>query len=85
MRISNHGHKELFFHGEGKAFEFKRNLSSPKSLLKTLVAFANTAGRRLTVGVGDDRRLESRLESNLAGYAMSHRSLEISLVREIEN
>ena len=30
--------------GEGKTLEFKRDLSSPKNLLKTLVAFANTAG-----------------------------------------
>ena len=29
---------------EGKTLEFKRDLSSPRNLLKTLVAFANTAG-----------------------------------------
>ena len=29
---------------EGKTLEFKRDLSSPRPLLKTLVAFANTAG-----------------------------------------
>jgi len=29
---------------EGKTLEFKRDLSSPKNMLKTLVAFANTAG-----------------------------------------
>ncbi|MBT7401184.1 MAG: ATP-binding protein, partial [Bacteroidetes Order II. Incertae sedis bacterium] len=40
---------------EGKTLEFKRDLSSPKPLLKTLVAFANTAGGRLVIGVGDDR------------------------------
>jgi predicted HTH transcriptional regulator len=40
---------------EGKTLEFKRDLSSPKPLLKTLVAFANTAGGRLIVGVGDDK------------------------------
>jgi ATP-dependent DNA helicase RecG len=39
---------------EGKTLEFKRDLSSPKNLLKTLVAFANTAGGRAIIG-GDDQ------------------------------
>ena len=38
---------------EGKQLEFKRDLSSPKPLLKTLVAFANTAGGHLVMGVDD--------------------------------
>ena len=40
---------QLLSQPEGKTLEFKRDLSSPKSLLKTLVAFANTAGGRLVV------------------------------------
>ena len=40
---------------EGKTLEFKRDLSSPRPLLKTLVAFANTAGGRLLIGVSDDK------------------------------
>ncbi len=39
--------------GEGKTLEFKRNLSSPDGVLRTLVAFANTAGGVLLVGVDD--------------------------------
>lgn len=42
---------------EGKTLEFKRNLSSPKPLLKTLVAFANKAGGRMVIGVEDDKQL----------------------------
>jgi ATP-dependent DNA helicase RecG len=38
---------------EGKTLEFKRDLSSLTPLLKTLVAFANTAGGTLVVGVED--------------------------------
>jgi predicted HTH transcriptional regulator len=38
---------------EGKTLDFKRNLSSPKGLLRTLVAFANTAGGVVLVGVED--------------------------------
>jgi len=41
---------------EGKTLEFKRDISSPKNILKTLVAFANTAGGRLLIGIEDDSR-----------------------------
>ncbi|MCL7414343.1 MAG: helix-turn-helix domain-containing protein [ANME-2 cluster archaeon] len=41
---------------EGKTLEFKRDISSPKNILKTLVAFANTAGGRLIIGVEDESR-----------------------------
>ena len=41
---------------EGKTLEFKRDLSSPKSLLKALVAFANTAGGTVIIGVDDATR-----------------------------
>ena len=34
---------ELLILPEGKTLEFKRDLSSPKPVLRTLVAFANTA------------------------------------------
>jgi ATP-dependent DNA helicase RecG len=42
---------------EGKTLEFKRDLSSPRPMLKTLVAFANTAGGRLVIGVDDDKQV----------------------------
>ena len=41
----------------GKTLEFKRDLSSPQNLLKTLVAFANSAGERLVIRVDDARRV----------------------------
>lgn len=37
--------------------EFKQDLSSPKPVLKTLTAFANTAGGRLVIGITEDRRI----------------------------
>ncbi|WP_418647823.1 type III-B CRISPR module RAMP protein Cmr1 [Thauera butanivorans] len=40
---------------EGKTLEFKRDLSSPRNVLRTLVAFANSAGGRLVIGVDDAR------------------------------
>ena len=42
---------------EGKQLEFKRDLSSPLNVLKTLVAFANSAGGRLVIGVDDARQV----------------------------
>jgi ATP-dependent DNA helicase RecG len=42
---------------ESKTLEFKRDLSSPRPLLKTLVAFANTAGGRLVIGIADDHSI----------------------------
>ena len=45
--------EELIKTSEGKQLEFKQDLSSVKPLLKTLVAFANTAGGRLIIGVDD--------------------------------
>ncbi|MBV2192955.1 MAG: helix-turn-helix domain-containing protein, partial [Azonexus sp.] len=42
---------------EGKTLEFKRDLSSPHNVLKTLVAFANAAGGRLVIGVDDTRQV----------------------------
>ena len=44
---------ELLKADEGKTLEFKQDLSSPRKLLKTLVAFANTAGGRIIIGVTD--------------------------------
>ena len=41
---------------EGKTLEFKRDLSSPDGVLRTLVAFANTAGGALLIGVEDATR-----------------------------
>lgn len=49
--------EQLLQSPEGKTLEFKRDLSSPQPLLKTLVAFANTAGGRLIIGVTDDRQV----------------------------
>ncbi|MGV8109697.1 ATP-binding protein [Methanospirillum sp.] len=48
---------DLLSQPEGKTLEFKRDLSSPKNILKTIVAFANTAGGRIIIGVEDTTRM----------------------------
>lgn len=61
--------------GEGPRVDFKRDLSSPKSVLKDVVAFANTAGGTIVIGVDDDGsvvgvtdplREEERLSSSIS-------------------
>lgn len=61
--------------GEGPRVDFKRDLSSRKSVLKDIVAFANTAGRTVVIGVDDDGsvvgvtdplREEERLSSTIS-------------------
>jgi len=47
---------ELLKRPEGKTLEFKRDLSSPEGALRTIVAFANTAGGTLLIGVEDRSR-----------------------------
>ena len=47
---------ELLRRPEGKTLEFKRDLSSPEGVLRTIVAFANTAGGVVLVGVEDRTR-----------------------------
>ncbi|MCI1746879.1 MAG: putative DNA binding domain-containing protein [Acidipropionibacterium sp.] len=52
-RLRFDGEGRLSAH-EGKTLEFKRDLSSPTKPLRTIVAFANSAGGRLVIGVNDD-------------------------------
>ncbi|MGH2619920.1 MAG: ATP-binding protein [Anaerolineales bacterium] len=47
---------EILKRPEGKTLEFKRNLSTPDGPLKTIVAFANTAGGILVLGVENGSR-----------------------------
>lgn len=80
---------ELITAAEGKTLEFKRDLSSLPPILKTLVAFANTSGGTLVIGIGDDGavvgitddlRDEERLASSIADGIRPAMTPEIDLV-----
>lgn len=43
--------------GEGKTLEFKQQLPKGDQLAKTLIAFANTSGGKLVIGVDDQRQI----------------------------
>jgi len=47
---------ELLKQPESKIIEFKRDLSSSASIIKTIIAFSNTAGGTLVIGVEDKLR-----------------------------
>lgn len=47
--------KKLIARGEGQYLEFKRKASHPDKIARELIAFANTDGGTLLVGVDDDK------------------------------
>ena len=49
--------RKLLAQPEGKTLEFKRDLSSLKLILKTLVAFANTACGTIIIGRSDSGKI----------------------------
>lgn len=81
---------ELLTRSEGKTLEFKRELSSPAGVLRTVVAFANTAGGTLLIGVEDGTRnvrgvadplaLEARLASVLSDGIVPHLVPDIAVL-----
>lgn len=46
--------QEYIYQGEGVTLDFKKTISSAAKIAKTLVAFANTKGGRLLIGVRDN-------------------------------
>ena len=55
--LSNSGLKSLVRIGEGYHLEFKQRVSSPIRLAREAIAFANTWGGTILIGVGDDGAL----------------------------
>ena len=46
--------KKLVAQGEGPLLEFKRKASYPDKIVREMIAFANTRGGTLLLGIGDD-------------------------------
>lgn len=49
--------RKLVFTGENDHVEFKRKINHPEKVVKEVVAFANTEGGHLIVGVDDDKTI----------------------------
>lgn len=58
---------DLIAQGEGARLEFKRSISAAHRIARTLVAFANTSGGTLLIGVADD--------GTIAGVASENREM----------
>ena len=57
MRFNNSPLWQEIQRGENKTLEFKRELPKGEQLAKTLIAFANTSGGKLVIGVDDQRQI----------------------------
>lgn len=49
--------KKLVSQGEGSGLEFKRKAAFPEKIVREMIAFANTKGGTLLLGIGDDKSL----------------------------
>ena len=80
--------EDLLMRSEGKTLEFKRDLSSPKNILKTLTAFANTAGGVLLIGIEDNSKavlgLDNPLDEEERLCSLIADSIEPRLVPSVE-
>src|SRR5688572_26817818 len=49
--------KLLVSHGEGASLEFKRKATFPEKIVREMIAFANTNGGIVLIGIGDDKTI----------------------------
>ena len=54
--MPSYGFDRITGQPESKTLEFKRDLSSPEKALRAIIAFANTTGGTLLIGVEDSTR-----------------------------
>jgi predicted HTH transcriptional regulator len=81
---------DLLKRPEGKTLEFKRDVSSPDGVLRSLVAFANTSGGTVLVGVEDRTRhvrgvrepldLEERLANLISDHIVPRLVPELEII-----
>ena len=50
--------RELVRQGEGTHLEFKLKSNHPERIIREIVAFANTEGGKLLIGIGDDKSIQ---------------------------
>lgn len=63
--------KELVKKGEGEHLEFKLKTNHPEKIVREIVAFANTGGGKLFVGVGDDKTIKGLKDADEDEYTLS--------------
>ena len=68
--------------GESKVLEFKEILPQGDKIAKTVVAFSNTSGGQLIIGVGDDRTIKG-IDPDVDIFALQDRVVSIIYVTRI--
>lgn len=63
--------KELVKKGEGEHLEFKLKSNHPEKIVREVVAFANSGGGKLLVGVGDDRTIKGLKDADEDEYTLT--------------
>ncbi|SEI88521.1 Putative DNA-binding domain-containing protein [Dyadobacter sp. SG02] len=63
--------KELVKKGEGEHLEFKLKSNHPEKIVREVVAFANSGGGKLLVGVGDDKTIKGLKDADEDEYTLS--------------
>ena len=73
--------KELIRHGETETVEFKGKIGKPQEFVETIVAFANTKGGILLLGVDDHSKVvgipENGYEDTITNILRSHCSPQV--------
>lgn len=62
--------KDLVRQGEGDRLEFKLKSNHPERIIREAVAFANTSGGKLLIGVSDDRSIKGVKDAEEDKYAL---------------
>src|ERR1700722_10697125 len=80
--------EELLAKEEGKTLEFKQGVSSLNGIIKTVVAFANTAGGTLVIGVEDKTKkiigLKEPLDDEMRIINKIHTSVSPALMPTVD-
>ncbi|CAG5009370.1 hypothetical protein DYBT9275_04481 [Dyadobacter sp. CECT 9275] len=63
--------KELVKKGEGEHSEFKLKSSHPEKIVREIVAFANTGGGKLFIGVGDDKTIKGLKDADEDEFSLT--------------
>jgi predicted HTH transcriptional regulator len=71
------GLRRLIQQGESQTVEFKSRIPTPETIARSLVAFANSNGGILLLGVGDDGRIFGLTDEQVGeAMALLHRVVE---------
>ncbi len=76
--------------GESKILEFKEMFPISENLIKTVIAFSNTAGGQIIIGINDDREVvevDENIIFDMSGRISSfiYNSCSTSIIPEIYN